>query len=68
MQLLEKSLKIEIPSVTVTTMEKSTLTEPTHSESIYEYFVRIITTWSHNLINFLQLSAARIKNKMPVIS
>lgn len=68
MLLLEKSLKIEVPAGTLMTRDTSTLTEPTHSESIYQYFVRIITTWYHKLINFLHLSAARIKNKIPVIS
>ena len=70
LQQLESSIKIEILPSTVKTVEKSTSTDPypSGSETLYEYLFRIIRTWTQNLINVLHLSAARIKNKIPVIS
>jgi hypothetical protein len=70
LQQLESSIKIEILPSSVKTVENSTLTDPYpfRPESLYEYLFRIIRTWTQNLINVLHLSAARIKNKIPVIS
>jgi sensitive to high expression protein 9 len=70
LEQLESSFKIEILPSTVKTVEKSTLTDPypSGSETLYEYLFRIIRTWTLKLFNFLHLSAARIKNKIPVIS
>ena len=67
---LESSIKIEILPSSVKTVENSTMTDPypSRSESLYKYLFRIIRTWTLNLINILHLSAARIKNKIPVIS